>query len=255
MVGSVDGPVDRRSTVQAVDRALLVLDVLSAGNGPLPVKDVAALANLDRTTTHRLLKSLAGRDLAEQGENGWRLGAGTFRLGRIFLDSLPFTSVAPAYALDLFRSQVQHRPWLVVVSLLVDDGAAIIDRYWSDTAPLSTVLEIGTLLPLDRSATGLALLSLMSDEEIRRRVGAARAAELSELIERAREHGGLACVPQLLHNDVHAVACAVRGPDGAPVGAINVNGVEIEDQLRPDSELARGVKRAADRISAVLRSR
>ncbi|MGC5614927.1 IclR family transcriptional regulator [Georgenia sp. Z1491] len=238
-----------------MDRAMLVLDVLSASSGPLPVKDVAARADLDRTTTHRLLKSLAGRDLAEQGENGWRLGVGTFRLGRIYLDSLPFTTVAPAYALDLFRSQVQHRPWSVVVSLLLDDAAAIVDRYWSDTAPLSTVLEIGALLPLDRSATGLALLATMSDDEVRRRVGAPRATELEELIDEARADGGLACVPHLLHNDVHAVACAVRGPSGAPVGAINVNGVDIEDQLRPDSELARGVKRAADRISVVLSSR
>lgn len=245
--------MSRRSTVQAVDRAIVVLDVLAGSRGALPVKDIADRAGLDRTTTHRLLRTLSKRDLVEATATGWRLGIGTFRLGRIYLDSLPFTAVAPAFALDLFSSSVKDRPWSVVVALLMDDGAAIVDRYWSDTAPLSTVLDIGTILPLDRSATGLAILSHLSDDQIRARLGPERSGAIADQIAAVREAEGVACFPNLVHHDVHAVACAIRSPDGIPIGAINVNGIEIDDQLRPDSPLALAVRRAAQRISSTLR--
>lgn len=245
---------DRRSRVQSVDRAFALLDVLANQGAALSVQEISTRAGLDRTTTHRLLRTLAGREfVASQGAR-WALGVGAYRLGREFLDSHPFVTISPPFALDLFRTSAKDRQRLVVVALLVGDGVSIIDRYLSDTAPLSAVLEIGTVLPLDRSATGLSILAHLDRQEIVARLGVERAARVQDLVEETRANEGVACHPSILHDDVQAIAAAVLDRDGRPVGAVNVNGVDLDGELSPTSLLAQNVRRTAERMTTMLRA-
>ena len=83
---TVDGTEVRSSAptggVQAVDRALDLLEALAAAGSPLGVSALAAATGLPVGTIHRLLRTLAGRGFVRQETNrDYALGPALFRVG------------------------------------------------------------------------------------------------------------------------------------------------------------------------------
>ena len=69
-------------TVQSVDRALDVLEVLARGEGPVGVGEIAAATGLAQGTAHRLLRSLQERGyVRHDASRKYSLGAAAFLLG------------------------------------------------------------------------------------------------------------------------------------------------------------------------------
>nr|WP_242611227.1 IclR family transcriptional regulator [Blastococcus saxobsidens] len=85
-------------TVQSVNRALLLLELLAQGGGRLPVSELAQRSGLSLGTAHRLLATLAARGYVRQDhDRRYALGAALLPLGdatRRLLSSwaLPFLS-------------------------------------------------------------------------------------------------------------------------------------------------------------------
>jgi DNA-binding IclR family transcriptional regulator len=242
---------DRRSQVQSVARAGEVLETLRVG-GPLSARQIGDALGVDRTVAYRLLKTLEPVGLVEVQGTSWRLGVNTLRLGMAYLDGLPFASIAPAFAIDLHRRVVGDHPWLVSLGVPVRDRVVLIDRFWGQHSPLSSIVPIGTAFPMIGSATGHAILSAMSQETAHACVGAPQLVDIGDLLDRVRDDGGLAFAHDILRPGVSAIAAAVHDRRGQPVGAVNVSGTDLEEHLAPTSDVARHVKRTADSITAAL---
>lgn len=77
---------DQGGTIQALDRALDILDLL-AGTAGLTLSEIAERSGQSPSTVHRILGTLAARAMVETDPRtqAWMIGPATFRLGSAFM--------------------------------------------------------------------------------------------------------------------------------------------------------------------------
>jgi DNA-binding IclR family transcriptional regulator len=149
------------STVQSVDRAVTVLEIL-AREGEAGVTDIANEIGVHKSTAFRLVAALEARDLVEQNdERGkYRLGVGILRLAG-----------ATTARLDLIQ---ESRP--VCRLLAADTGETINIAVLSDGAALyldqvagSSALQlhnwVGQRVPVHASSNGKVLLAFRREDQ------------------------------------------------------------------------------------------
>ena len=230
---------------QSVERAFALLDVLAEAGESMSVMEVARAASLDRTITHRLLKTLADLDVCITSRGRYELGPAALRYGYSYADRLPFRRLALAAAIDITRGLINDKPWIVSFSAPVGARLAIIDRIWHPGVPLNALIDVGTQLDLDGSSQGRAMLACMPDDEIVRRLGPVRAAKVADRVAaiRARDHVE-SQVDELLPG-LFAVATAIKDEHGTPLGALTISGQYLDEDLSPSGEIGQLVKRTA----------
>ncbi len=159
------GAARRPGTVQAVTRASRLLKVLAAAPAEgARLRDVAAAAELDRGTTHRLLLTLCDEGFVEQDRV-----AKTYRLG------LDFFALASA-ASNRYDVQEVARQSLQRLAEATGDTAFFCLRGGNDYVcvdvktgryPIKTLpYDIGARVPLGVGATGVAILADLSAAEV-----------------------------------------------------------------------------------------
>lgn len=96
---------DAPATVQALDRALDLLDLLALRPG-LTLSEVAEHSGQPPSTVHRVLHTLATRGMVESDPStqAWNIGPATFRLGSAFMRR----SGLVERARPILRSLMQH---------------------------------------------------------------------------------------------------------------------------------------------------
>ncbi|HEY4279483.1 MAG TPA: helix-turn-helix domain-containing protein [Conexibacter sp.] len=245
--GGSDGPAGSRLEVQSVRRAAQLLDALAADPGTATsALDLSRTTGLNRTVVHRLLRTLQADGLAVDAGNGrYRLGPKTVGLGMRYLDGLGIRSAALPYMISL-NASLQSSPWIVTMAVRVGDYAVLVERLWKPEAPLESLMDIGTHMPLRTSAAGRCLLAYSGDD------GVAEGSELAEQLEEVRASGGVEISSNELIPGMSAVAAAIV-PRDAAVAAIIVSGIDLEPELSRDSDVAERLQRAAVGIAGVLR--
>lgn len=245
----------RSSTIQSVERAADVLRVLSARPGGASAIEVATALQLDRTTVHRLLRTLVGTGLAERQGTAYGLGPACAKLGAGHLQSLGLREAALPFAVNLQQSAIQDRPAVVSVSARVMDEVVIVDRVWTPAVPLSIIVDIGWRFPIDATVSGRAMLSTLADGEVVALIGPSRHAALRQRLAQVQRRGGLEHGLGEHHVGVGTLACPVTLEDGTAVGALVVAGLGLEQELDGESALAHELRRAAHAVSQQLRRR
>ncbi len=236
--------------VQAIDRAFMLIEqILDAPQG-LTAVELAGRTALDRTTAHRLLRTLAHWGLTEAHGARYRLGPECLVLASAHLDRLNVRRAALPHAIDLQEKGIGSRPGIVSIAVPARNEVVIIERLWSPSAPLSILFEIGTRLPIDGSPSGRAILSTYGSERCVDLLGAKRYEALKAKLKQVAASGGVSFGLSELHPGVGTMACALRGPGGAATGALVIAGLGFEKDLRPDSRLAQHLVRAAKNASS-----
>lgn len=148
--------------VQAVDRALAILEALAQAGSPLMLTSISAEVGLNISTVHRLLNALLNHGLVEQDYQGrYRLGIKAFEIGNRALYSLDIRSIA--------------RP---VLHQLVDDfnetaNLAILDKYevvYLDQVESTNIVKMlarpGTRAPAYCTGSGKVLLAYLEKDKL-----------------------------------------------------------------------------------------
>jgi len=80
--------IDRRASIQSIDRAAAILRLLASGPRRLGVSELADRLGLARPTVHGLLQTLLANGFVEQDRHSdkYQLGAGLLQLGYSYLD-------------------------------------------------------------------------------------------------------------------------------------------------------------------------
>jgi IclR family KDG regulon transcriptional repressor len=148
--------------LQAVDRALRVLDVLADAGTAKSLTVISARTGLHVSTTHRLLTALRGRGFVEQDAEGgpYRIGPEAFRIGSSFLEEIDLGPRLRSVLLDLAARTGE------TANLVVRHGmeAVYIDHVISpQVATLFT--RIGQRVPLYCTAVGKVLLAFAAPDE------------------------------------------------------------------------------------------
>lgn len=245
-----------QTTVQAVDRAITLLETLAEAKQELRLQDIARMTGLKLSTCHHLLNTLLRRGYVAKLEKPRAYFLGP-RLAEI--------SSMRGARFDLVR---EARPFL---DKLADDSRSTVRLTAFEGTDLSVLYEViknpgeqGVTTSLadaaHATALGKAILAWLPEPEIARVVadhGLSRMTPLTivslgELVESLRQirRHGFALEDREFRSDVVGVACAIRNKSGAVVGSVGAS-VPAESstpaQLRDLQEL---VGQTAREVSA-----
>ncbi|KQS66806.1 IclR family transcriptional regulator [Modestobacter sp. Leaf380] len=232
-------------TVQSIERAAAILQVVAGSAGTLGVTDIAAAVGLPKTTAHSLLRTLLGVGFVEQDRVGrYALGPGLLRLGTSHLDVNELRSRASNWA-DALASRSGQSVRLATL----EGGDVVVVHHVFRPDDSAQTLDVGTALPADRTALGRVLSAFAPHRSTRGPQDAGRA-ELSTVRTRgwATEHGEHT-------SGTGGVAAPVRGSTGLVVAAMGVTGpldVVLDRHGQPRARLVSMVLEAAQAVSREL---
>jgi len=153
--------------VQAVDKALDVLDTLGGSGRPLGVSDIARRTGYSKATVHHLLTTLVSRRyvLQDPYTSMYRLGWALYELGTSVVRDVEFTRAARPF-LDRLAADTGES---ILLGILEDDAVLYLDRGESPSG-FRMVANAGRRGPLHATASGKVLLAFASDGQLVERV-------------------------------------------------------------------------------------
>jgi len=151
-------------TVQSVDRALSILELLSKYPKGLGLTTIAKELNLAKSTAHRLVSSLVTRDFIYQSkkDESYKLSFKLAKLSFGIIENIDIRKIARPYIEEL-SAEVNE-----VVHLCILDGHEVvyIDKVES-TRTLRMYSQIGKRALLHCTGVGKMILSGLPDNEIK----------------------------------------------------------------------------------------
>jgi DNA-binding IclR family transcriptional regulator len=242
---------DGTGGVQAVERALAILDLFDERTEELTIAAAAARLGVHRSTASRLLGALERHGLLEQHNGNYRLGLGLVSLAGLVLNRFP----ARAAARDVLRRLRDEVGETVYLGLLDGRDVVYIDQASAPSVSVN-VDWVGYRQPLTAGATGSLLLAFQPADVVDELLAAATdetwtppgELELAAirrsgyLVRRSGPPGGGGA----------GAAAAIRDHRGLTVAALSVWGPQDRVEPRLDGEVLPALLRAAARISESL---
>jgi IclR family transcriptional regulator, KDG regulon repressor len=151
--------------IQAVDRALRILDLFDENENEMKITDISNRIGLHKSTVHSLLKTLQMHGYIDQNlENGkYKLGMKLFERGNFIIHGLDIRKVAKTHLVDLSAKtgQTTH------LGILNGKEGVYIDKV---EGPKAVILysRIGRRIPIHCSAIGKSLVAFKNKEELRK---------------------------------------------------------------------------------------
>lgn len=219
---------DAGSTVQSVDRAVTILELLAL-HGEAGTTQLARELGVHKSTASRLVAALERRRLVEQVEERgrYRLGVGVLKLAGATTARLDLAKEARPVVRRL-ASETGETVNLAVLS----GGAALYVDQVSGSSTLSSYNWVGQHIPIHATSNGKVLVSEQHDPELTRTLGELTPytpstvtdrvvldAQLAEVRDR-----GWALATDELDVGLTALAAPVRDAHGDVVASISVSG-------------------------------
>lgn len=247
---------DQAGTVQSVDRAVTILELL-AQHGTAGVTQLAASLGVHKSTASRLVSALEQRSLVEQVEDRgkYRLGVGILRLAGATTARLDLVQESRPVCRRL-ASATGETVNLAVLS----GGAALYIDQVAGASTLSSYNWVGQHVPIHATSNGKTLVSELHEPELSRALGELTAYTPSTVTDRAvldrdlarvRERG-YAVAADELDVGLTAIAAPVRDAHGEVVASVSVSGPTFRFTEARIGQILPDLRAAAEDISAAL---
>ena len=247
---------DASGTVQSVDRAVTILELLAV-HGAAGVTQLARELGVHKSTASRLVAALERRRLVEQVEERgrYRLGVGILKLAGATSARLDLVQEARPVCRRL-ASETGETVNLAVLS----GGAALYVDQVSGASSLSSYNWVGQHIPIHATSNGKVLVSELVDPELGRVLGDLVPYTPSTITDRAvldtqladvRERG-FAVAADELDVGLTAVAAPVRDAHGDVVASVSVSGPSFRFGSARIDELVPLISAATSEISGRL---
>ena len=260
-IEDIDG--NEPAGIQSIETGLHLLGAIArlTMTGPAPMlKTIAAEAGMHPAKAHRYIVSfLRGGAVERDPSNGrYRLGPMARQLGIAALQGLDVVRLGNA-RLPAVRDELQQT---VALSIWAFHGPTMV-AVEEMRRPVMVSTRVGEVMPLLNSATGRVYgawaPAAVTGDMLRRELAAARkvnsaiatAAAAEALFGQVREDG-VGTVMGGLNPVISAVSAPIFDYRGTLVAALSSLGPSDEFDARPNSPLARALRRAADGISREL---
>lgn len=233
-------------SIQSVEIGVRVLDVLAGSASPLPLRDVARLAALSPSQTHRYLASYVKTGLVRQDASTgyYDLGERALRWGLAAMSRIDGVELAVE---ALKRLSIKFE-MTGMVSIWGERGPTCI-RLYRGTTLIGTDVGLGTVFPVFESATGQVFLAYLPDALVRPHVPRKRAAEAARIRKTVRGRG-YAIAEGHFVSSLSAIAAPVFDSQGAIVAVITL----VDRATRLDSHHEKFIAGAVAEARAVSRS-
>lgn len=251
-----------RHSVQSVDRALTLLELIAAEPDGLRLSEVARRAGLAASTAHRLLTTLEQRGFlqSDAASGHWHVGRRAHTVGAAYV--LARNLIAPATPfLRRLRDATHETANLGVI----EDGEVVTLNQVESREIMRAISPPGGRVPVLCSGMGKAILATRPREEIDRlisrhgfRAATARSLTTQDAaraeIARIRQQG-FAVDDEEFVIGLRCVAAVVWGPTAEPACAISVSGLAA--RMTPEKVARCGdiVKRIATELSRAMGGR
>ena len=241
----------REGTVQSVDRAVSIMEML-ARTGESGVTEIAAELGVHKSTAFRLVVALERRGLVEQTEDRgkYRLGMGLLRLAGATTARLDVVQESR----PICRKLAADTGETVNIAVLSDRSALYLDQI-AGTSALQPHNWVGQHIPLHATSNGKVLLSGLTPDELDRTLRSlpaytgttitSRKGLRSEL-ELVREQGYAVAVDEL-EIGLTALAAPIRNAHGDVIASVSVSGPSFRlDESRLEEVVPLLVEAAAE---------
>ncbi|WP_173915469.1 IclR family transcriptional regulator [Halobacillus sp. Marseille-Q1614] len=249
------------TTVQSVDRALNILEILKEQPKGLGVTELSYRLEVSKSTVHRLLSSLLKQGFVKQDDENERylLGLRLIEFGETVSTHLDIRKVAAPYLNKLAENTGE-----TVHLVQMDHGEIVyIDKTESD-ATIRMFSKIGKRAPMHCTGVGKAILAFLSEGEIHRILDEkplkkftkntiTDKQEMKKHLEEIRQRG----VSFDLEEHEEGIRCSaspIFNSKGEVVGGISVAGPLMRVNDEKLEELADKVLRVSKEISRELGS-
>jgi DNA-binding IclR family transcriptional regulator len=256
-------PEESASPSGVLRRTLRILELLAGQAQGLPLFDIAERMGIPRSATHRLLAGLVAEGYVRQErEHGaYLLTAKIASLGFTYLSGAGITDLAQ----PILDRLAQTSGELVRAAIVDDAQLTFVAKAQGALTGLRYDPETGQIARLSCSASGLALLSTLSDEEalalIARQGFGTREEfgpnapqsdeEIRTRLSEARRHG-YALTEQIFSPWMNAMAAPIRARDGdRATGTVSIAGPHIRLSAERMRELAPALLAAAAELSLI----
>jgi IclR family transcriptional regulator, blcABC operon repressor len=251
-----------RQVVPSVLRAVRILDTLAAEPASISLASLSRRLELPRSSTLALCNTLVATELLVRNPDGtYKMGPHVLELGRALLGQ---TDIHSEFERVLAELNVLPEHTIVCAVLRGHDAVYIGRRRGNH--PVGVSYEIGIRLPAHCTASGLAMLSSLPDEQLTARYSEPDAlatltvhsiSSLPELLDRVAEvrSRGYAIDDEETALGMLCIGAAVSDGSGAAVGAVAASMAKAALQMRELPSIATDVQELASQISAALGGR
>ncbi|MBO0763745.1 MAG: IclR family transcriptional regulator [Hyphomicrobiaceae bacterium] len=224
------GPGRRRDSVQSVERALALVDVLARSAGSLQLTELVQQAQLNISTGHHLLATLVKWGyVARSPGRRYALGARGLHLAQAFLKQVDLPRRAQPHV-DRIGEETGET---VRLAVLQSDAVVTLLKHEGRHAVRVEAGEVGSVDAAHATALGKAMLAWLPEQEIRRILATRGMAAFTpntftdadlmiEELRLVRRHGH-AVDREEYQPGVTCIGAAVRNHLGAVVGAISAS--------------------------------
>jgi DNA-binding IclR family transcriptional regulator len=244
------------NSIQVLDRALDILEVLAIEKKGLGVTEIGNRVNLHKSTVHRILSTLVERGYIEKDSKLglYKLGLKVVEISSIHLNSVELKTEAAPFLRKLASETTQP----VHLAAMVDNIVVYIDKVETINT-IRMYSSIGKRVPIHCSAVGKVILSHMEDDEIREILRKSELykytpntkTDIEEIIKEVKEtkKKGWA-VDNVEHEEnVRCIAAPIYDYRGKVIAAVSTSGVKTVISSDRDNEIKEYVMSAAKEIS------
>ena len=246
-------------TVQSVDKAMELLEVLLKYRRPMSLQELAQATGYPKSTLHALLATLRCHEAVRQDADGrYALGIRLFEYGCAVSGAWDITRIARPY-LERLAALSGASAFLAAM----DGSNAIALDQCAAAGGLQVVPDIGSRLPLHATSQGKLLLSQLSDSEVLRRMQGAMQAftphtitEPQALLDTLRtiREDGYAVEDGEYKIGLRSVSAPVWDRSGHPRYALGVVGLYRRVASPEFQDVIRRVTETASQLSELLKS-
>ncbi len=233
---------DRSPQVQSLTRALVILEILADHDSGLSLTELAGLATLPTSTTHRLLTTLENKRFVRfnRSTNLWSVGVQSFVVGNAFARSRNFVPLAKIFMRHLMDQAGE------TVNLATQDNEEVVYLAQVESREMMRAfVRPGARSPMYCSAVGKALLAAQPEAEFMRAMKQRSLAlddpkailltpEFLNILKNVRSCG-YALDDEEQSIGMRCVASVIYDENGDPLAAISVSGpsARITDERIP----------------------
>lgn len=150
------------ATIQSLERALDILEMLGSHPGGTQVKDLSSELGLNKSTVSRMLYTLGERGYVQKKQDGsYRLGIKIVELCSLHLNSLQLkTEALPA------MEQLRNQTGLIIHLGALDDGEIVYLEKITSYTNIRMYSQIGKRAWIHSTGMGRAILSTMNNRDV-----------------------------------------------------------------------------------------
>ncbi|WP_421707022.1 IclR family transcriptional regulator [Algihabitans sp.] len=218
---SAGGDTGRGRGVQAVETSVRILRAVAQGGGPLSLSDIAARVGMAPAKVHRYMASFIQAGMIDhRGSGRYDLGPVAAEIGMAAVARVDVVNRAA----DGMAALVDETGCTAMLSVWGTRGPTVV-RWERAATPLVSMLGIGSVLPVTRSATGQAFLAYLPDrvveEAVRHELGPDTKVD-TQALRRAVRARGLATADQDYIPGLYAMARPVLDLQGNAAAVITL---------------------------------